>query len=346
MLWIFLIPVFLLGIITSYEDIRFGKIRNIFTYGFFALAIIMNVFMFVFYSIIGVQINYFYFLNLLINILIAIIIAFAFWWIKIWSAGDAKLFIAFSALLPLTFYSNNPVKYFPSFIILINTFVPLFLLNLIGVFASSFKTIKHIQIKEIIPIILIIFGFSWFSSSILGFFGLPSNYITNIVLIYLLFWIIAKISILEKYKLVFLIIFCIARLILDRTIFTLGFWKTFLLITLGFAFFRIFLRKSFDVLYVKHIAISKLKPSRVLDKSIIKSGKKYIIDNEKIKQKDYLVEATSEGLTRSDINKIKRYKKKLAFNKIPVLTTMPFAPSLFVGVIITIIARGIFINLI
>jgi hypothetical protein len=44
------------------------------------------------------------------------------WRWKVWSAGDAKLFALFSFLLPLKFYSNTYLSYFPSFALLLNIF--------------------------------------------------------------------------------------------------------------------------------------------------------------------------------------------------------------------------------
>ncbi|MDI6605604.1 MAG: hypothetical protein QME65_00430, partial [Candidatus Omnitrophota bacterium] len=52
----------------------------------------------------------------------------------IWAAGDAKLFIVYTLLIPLDYYSKSYLPYFPSFTLLLNIFIPLFLFILIIAF--------------------------------------------------------------------------------------------------------------------------------------------------------------------------------------------------------------------
>ncbi len=68
--------------------------------------------------------------------------------------------------------------------------------------------------------------------------------------------------------------------------------------------------------FSKEISIKYLKPSMVIG--------------------DNKISAEPEGLTKSDIRKLKKMKLK----KVRVCQTLPFAPFMFLGVILTLIAKG------
>jgi len=130
-----LIPIFVIGLITSFEDFKYGKIKNKwikigFLWGLviFTLYISWN-FFFLFLQYLQITpvsvflLRFSYLGEVILNTGIALIIGFLMWRWNTWSAGDAKLFILFSFLLPLKFYSNTYLSYFPSFAFLINIFV-------------------------------------------------------------------------------------------------------------------------------------------------------------------------------------------------------------------------------
>jgi len=64
-----------------------------------------------------------YLAELLLNGSIAFIIGYLLWRFNLWAAGDAKLFLIYSLLIPLEFYSKNYISYFPSAMLLIDTFI-------------------------------------------------------------------------------------------------------------------------------------------------------------------------------------------------------------------------------
>lgn len=74
-----------------------------------------------FFDFLSVSYNYVFFV--LLNFVISLICGFLFWRFKLWGAGDAKLFAVYSLLLPLKYYSNSFMLYFPSFSLLLNIFV-------------------------------------------------------------------------------------------------------------------------------------------------------------------------------------------------------------------------------
>jgi len=72
-----------------------------------------------------------YVLKVYLNAGIALLLGYLIWRFNGWSAGDAKLFTLFAFLIPLKFYSASYLNYFPSFALLVNTFL-LILLFLMG----------------------------------------------------------------------------------------------------------------------------------------------------------------------------------------------------------------------
>jgi len=165
-----------------------------------------------------------------------------------------------------------------------------------------------------------------------------------------------------------LILISIIRLILDKSIYT---WNFFINIIILLIIYRLILTlingsalKLSKEIFTKEINIEELKPGMVLSESIIKKGKISKIEFQKflntfenksekieyIKFKDeyYLKQTKSmnlkksiideepEGLTLEQIKEI----KKIGFKKIRISQTIPFAPFIFFGVIITLLVKG------
>jgi len=132
---IFLPILLFLGIITSWSDIRSGKISNkwiIFGLlwglgGYFSIFVCsqfkQNDFLkSVLDNILFNQAP----LNLIkyvfLNSFCALVLGYVFWYFNFWSAGDAKLFFVFSLILPLKYYFKEYILFFPSLVLLINIF--------------------------------------------------------------------------------------------------------------------------------------------------------------------------------------------------------------------------------
>jgi len=67
-----------------------------------------------------------YLLAMGINVVLSFLLGVALWLLGQWAAGDAKMFAALSVGLPLSAYANNYISWFPSFVLLFNTFVAMF----------------------------------------------------------------------------------------------------------------------------------------------------------------------------------------------------------------------------
>ena len=137
----FLLPVlFLIGLITSYEDVKTGKIRNKWLtlgliYGaLFYVAILIS-------FILGLGINSALIIEFFTNFLFAIIVGFGLWYLRVWSAGDGKLFIIFAILLPFSYYSRGYFYYIPSLALLINILI--FGLAIGVMYIISYAKLEH-----------------------------------------------------------------------------------------------------------------------------------------------------------------------------------------------------------
>jgi len=162
---LFLPLLFFISLVISYEDVKYGKVRNrwILLGLIWGLAVIS--FFFIWYFIASPVSHFFYFNILklstgslapvftvslsylgkcLVNFSIALIIAFLMWRFKAWAAGDAKLFMVYSLLIPLKYYWKSYLAYFPSFVLLINIFIPIFIYLLIR---SIFHWFKFVHFK-------------------------------------------------------------------------------------------------------------------------------------------------------------------------------------------------------
>lgn len=135
---LFLPVIFLLGIVTSYEDIKYGKIRNkwIFWGFLYWLVLFCAFFLWNFYfdSIFSyfsdnikltslIQFEHDYLIAVVVNGFVALFFVFVLWEFGIIAAGDAKLFWLYSLLVPFTYYWKTYLYFFPSLILFFNTFV-------------------------------------------------------------------------------------------------------------------------------------------------------------------------------------------------------------------------------
>ena len=349
----FLPAILALGIITSYEDIKEGKIRN-------KWVVAAIIYAFVVY--IGLIINYYlngtlstqYLIELGTNFLIAIIIAFSMWLGSLWTAGDAKLFIAFSTLVPLSIYSKGYMKFFPSITLLINTFIPLFIVFFaMMLIKTDFEQKKNAIAKAIKPDVLVksfisLFAIYWGFQFLLRSLNLPQNLffsaISSVVVLKLLRKIIGKLF--RNFFFISLVIASV-RLIFDKSVYSLEFFSQMLIILLFWVAFSGLVSNLGKAHYSKKVQINKLIKGMSPTEQIYNDKNKdiYFIESQtslfKIKNAP-IFEQRPEGLNGEEVKKIKQWykQKKLAFRELEVAQTLPFALFMFLGVLATILAKG------
>lgn len=352
---IFLVPLFFVGIACSYTDIKYGKIKNNYIIiGLFSVVVSYSFLIFYDYIFFGGIENFSYFGKLLLNGLIALIISYLLWNFRMWTAADAKLFTVFSLLVPLEFYLNSYVPYFPSLLLLINIFIPLFLFLMVKAINFSvkelFKALKKFKLNKqslgkikigIINTIKVYVGF------ILIFIVLQlarekSNIFLNkivpdpfLIFVLLFFGYRYIFSFFSRYK---KISACLSFLGIAYSIYLLLSGQVITLLSI-LRFALIFmvavgvLRKALDF-YIEKKEILIISPN-LLKKGMFPSSS--FLNDE---MRERLGSLRAEGLSEEQVEEIKKYNSK----KIMVYKTFPFAPFMFAGVLITFFIRDSLLN--
>ena len=105
----------ILGVVSSVTDLKNKKIYN--------KNIIVALFISaISYVILYKQIEIKYVSNFTLNLIISMLISFAFYYFKIWAAGDAKLFLTITFMIPYEIYEVEINNVFPSLNLLIIIF--------------------------------------------------------------------------------------------------------------------------------------------------------------------------------------------------------------------------------
>lgn len=351
-----LVAIIPFGIVTSYNDIKRNKIKNKWILRALIAAFILNLFVYLYIldstpASSGIFVKEFF-----LNILFAFLVGIMIWEGSLWSAGDAKLFLAYAVLVPLTVYKWGYIANFPSSVILINTFTPYFiyyfgyillkssLRDKLSVFKQMFMP------KNLFNFAVFIFGFGWLVNLLFGLLNYQANFYVTVFVLFLLMVPLSKtpkIGLLGSG-----IILSVLRLIFDPTVFTIFFLQQFLLIFLLFVFARYFVINLGFNFFATPMFIEDLEPGMILAEDIVEIKGGYIKRKnvpisfittlfDKFQYKS-LISHMPEGLTKQDVEKINRLHSEGKFkpHEIAIYHTVPFAPFMFAGVLITIIAEG------
>lgn len=369
---LFLSPLLLIGVITSYSDIKYGKIKNI--HLLFGLLYILSLYSFlIFYSyfVIHQPSNLKYVVELLINSLIAFVVGYLLWHFNSWAAGDAKLFSIYSLLIPLEFYSKNYVPYFPSSILLIDTFLFICFVFFLKIFfkiaasclsyfqkpfslAPLFLKINYKILKTTILETGKLFLIYSCFLVILQYIGMKTTdvilqkVLSNFLLIYLFFFALQMFVLRTFLKnkifitLILLsgLLFGLAFIISNKTILLITTIKTSLFFVLfvgiGMQLVNLYIEKQ----EIKKTKIQELHPGCFL------TSKSLAEINNKIKGQtpvDNLGLTSSDGLTEFQVQIIKDLFKNHLKKELYIYETFPFAPFMFLAFIFIILAKGSFL---
>jgi hypothetical protein len=349
--------ILLFGIATSLEDHKKGKIRNIWIisaigYSFFILFTAVSSML-----LLRTPLNYSYITDYFVNIGFALSSGFIIWYIGLWSAGDAKLFLAYASLLPLTVYSFGYIPHFPSFIILINTFVPLLAFFFFRIFIQ--KNIRKrlsklkffVNPKNLLSMLISILGISWLIGFVSSLIGIQLDIFSHLFFLLIVYTILEKTLPIPIYEVG--IILSILRLAFDfNNIISLQFLFGFIRNVLSFVVIKYLLIELSHDIFTTPVFIENLKPGMVPAEIIYKEGKKYkkksitfssLFDT--LKKKRKLKPLFEQALKEKDIEKLKILHKKGLFesHQLKVHQMIPFALFMFMGVLLTIIFQGNFL---
>ena len=187
-----LLTLIVFGIWTSYTDLKEGLIKNHSILFLVLVAIFFNIFFtksFIIHPIVSST-----------NITMAIVSGIILWLCGMWSAADAKLFAAFTILIPIQLYIAK--SYFPGISILINSFVLLFLFSFFPIILKTKLKEKWKNIVElakprfILNLLLSMLALNFIFYGISYLFKIPVDYFMIIVIFFIIFWIVE-----QKFKL-------------------------------------------------------------------------------------------------------------------------------------------------
>ncbi|MGM5483870.1 MAG: hypothetical protein ACQER9_03055 [Nanobdellota archaeon] len=364
MLEYFLPVILVLGLITSFEDIKLRKIKNRWIFAAIIYALIIN-FIFLISGVMNDSINLIYFGKVLSNFCFGIFIGFLGWENNIWSPGDGKLFIAFSILMPISLYKNNNVPWIESSSILFNTafFVILFflILILIKIKSNTFKKYSKRIVKDI-------FNFKEIITKIIRLFVIliSFNVLFNVDLYFKSIIIAAIFFTLENKRyekeIYFTSIFGAIIIVFFQPPISLLFITNIIKIIIIWQII-----KAFFLSGIKNIAkdyfsfemnVKNLKKGMNLTQNIIekdnisaeeedrlrhkkgyqvfkKDDKYYIIKPKDNFKENSFIKEGKNGLTDEEIKKI----QDLGIKDVKIYQHTPFAVFLFIGVLLTIIFK-------
>ncbi|MFP4424107.1 MAG: prepilin peptidase [Candidatus Woesearchaeota archaeon] len=340
----YLILIILLGLLTSYTDIRHGKIKNVILILFFVAGLILNF-----------QLSF----SFLLSLLISIVIGYLLWDLGFWTAADGKLFTVFSVLIPLGLYAAHSSYVFSSSVnILINTFVPMFAFFLMySISKTPLLQMKVIAKRVFAPghllnIFLSIFVFALASDLLHSYIGITLDYFISLVVLFVMYSFVMWLPLSRKQKLVGLVIFLVLSLF---TISIMDFLISVFFFFAAFVIFRAFaLEMGFDHLTVP-VRIVDLKPGMVLadtfyahKETVVKRRALFTSFFSYLRERgqEKFIDPSSEGIKRKDIRKLKDLAKKHpTLTHVRVHQTIPFAPFLFAGVILTVFFEGSMLGL-
>jgi len=265
-------------------------------------------------------------------------------------AGDSKLFFAYSFLVPLGIYEYGFIEYFPSITIIMNTLLPAFAYFFIRLMQITdmeekkeiFK--KTVNAKSLSGIAILLFGFYWGIFYIMGTLGISMTGFMGPIIAILAIYYLAKRSGIDITKAA--ITLCILRIIFDyQGLMSISFWISFAAMIAMFTFLVNFVPELGRFMFSQEKKISELREHMMPQEAIVRKGKKYVkvpLSKTVETGKGFLVDYKASGLTKDDIYTLKQLRKDkmLNFKTIIVQQTIPFAPLMFAGVLLTVLMSG------
>lgn len=327
----FIPGILLLGFVCSYTDIQKGKIKNWAVISALIYSVVVHILLIIF----GVSIGREYIINYFSNLLIAFLAGYILWDLKMWTAGDGKLFFAFSLLVPLNIYSEF-IPYFPSFLIFINSVVPIFVYYTVySLFKTTYKNkldcIKRsFSIKVMGYSILFIFGTYWILEKLFDYLNIEIRYISLIVIVLMMYLITSNLS--SKIFFIFSLVMSLIRAVFDSGYLNFVFLRDVLLISFFFVMIRYIIIDMAVSAFSKKIKIKDLKKGMVISDTFYDDKK----DNLACFLKED-IRCGPEGIDKKDISLIKKAAKQKKIDFVRILDTVPFAPFIFSGALITVL---------
>lgn len=337
--WSLFIFVIAVGVLSSISDIKYGKIYNKMVLLAFIIGLPLIV---INYLVFSKDISIIY----IINLLISAIIGFLFYNLRIWAAGDGKLWILIVYLMPLSMYMTSDNNLFPSLAFLTYSFSTAFIYlcieTLILAIKKKDKIIKKPKLAWPKLSSVISFWDGYFLILLLNilvstFF---SEFISNnqpliIITCFFITIYINKISLSTRIKIILcpiLLVVTSVYLMLNKlSVLTLFNWKYLLII-----FAAVILRNWASTYNYESINIEDLKAGMVLSLSSVLKFRTSRVQG----LPDFTDETTKCRLSVTQVDSIKRWKSSKHGEPTTIIVRqVPFGSFLFIGTIIYLALR-------
>jgi len=377
--------------ITAYQDLKYGKIKNKWiilglSYGLVVIALLFA------WDLLAQPLSKFYYLKikqlapdssmpvftvsfsylliLIVNFLISVVASFLMWRFRAWSAGDAKLFFAFSLLLPLKYYSKTYLPFWPSFVLLVNIFIPVFVFFTIkaSVFlgqsvltkirekklTSEVKKSLKSGLADILRLFIVfvsMFLFTQLFQQQLGAALSLNSFFSQILTLSVLFLISKPLTkyLKKKMFLIMAVLFLLAGIIYGWVYHPSSLLAMFYKILLMASIFLVLiglLRKILDF-YIKEEGVQEISSDELKANSQI--SKEFMLGFKKESPEiyDYLVEmGKKKSFSQTELVAFKKYCLERKIKTIKIYKSFPFAVWMTLGLVITLIVRGSILSLI
>lgn len=325
-----------IGVISAITDFKEKKIYN----KYLICAIVGST---IAYIIFWRQIEFDLIDKYILNLLISIGISFAFFYFKIWAAGDAKLFLALVLMIPYEVYETNEFNVFPALYLLIMIFGIAFVYIVIETIylwirdkekiknLNTFNITKKQFINFLIQYFMGYFIILFINNILMKFFPEFRLYngglaiLCNMLILLFIYRIVSQIRLASVIAIVF------AGLNLIYYI-KFGFYINaidikFLILVVIIMLFRTIAEKY----NYQEIKIENLKPRMILSYgSVLRFYSSRVNGLPKITD-----ETTDSRLTEEEVNSIKRWSKtKKGQENIEIVRHIPFAPFILLGEIL------------
>ncbi len=346
--YLLLAVICILGVTTTASDLRHGKIYNKTIAAAMAAAVVVN----------AVQLQFGSLLLFSANLFFAFLAGFILFAARMWSAADAKLFLAYALLVPGSFNVFGSFPLFPSLNILVNAFVPAFLFLLVRLLQQTTAGQKieslgrAFALRNLAYLSAGVFALGWLVEVLLFFLGIPGNFFLNIFILFILIELVGSL-VPGKFTAYLIALLALGRIALQFSqLASAAFLLNFALSVLSILLLFYFTVSLGFLAYGKRTRVSELKQGMVLLEAVAGNSKGKFVKKDIFSRGLFAalgsmktplaIDVKASGLQQRDIERLRQWQQhgKLGFDSILVQRSFAFAPILFFGVILTILCSG------
>lgn len=319
--------VILFGLLTSWTDLKERIIKNLHLIIFSILFIILIVI-----DPDPMRIEFW------TNLGLTIVFALFLWFRGVIPAADAKLTMTYALGIPLAFYPSFTPTMFP---FIFPLFIA-FLLSVGMVLPTSIKTKSlFVSLKKRLTIHTLIQGIIIYCI----FFALASltelllSFAIPVLVLFVVYFALAALARRWMHKLPFQLVIG-SLLIIGIGIF--AWWLNeldsyiiqIIAFPIGLVLISDVLKDIISIANIKLVPIKQLTEGMIMPGLVVKTKKKTYVWKEFPDDGDTVVVAHEpEGLDKEDLKKLRSYHMK----HVPVIADLPFAPFMFIGVLISVL---------